>query len=148
MASHYNLLAIYGAARPAPSTPRNRVLVLAPPMECSQAIDLPSARLSSKGGATTRPKGSVCHIKVDPGRTDPLGPWKDWDQYLEQKSEGITPAQVIGGATQHHRNISQSVACILEIFNWYTSARMQATIGRFDRWVGSATQGSEGQCWR
>ena len=120
VANHYNLLAIHGAAKLASSTIWNRVPVLALPMECSQAIDLPSAHLSSKGGTTTRPKGSLCHVKVDLGRTDPPGPWKDWDQYVEQKSADSTPAQVIGVATQQHRQINWSIAHILEIFSWYT----------------------------
>ena len=79
---------------------------------------------------TIRPKGSVRNVKVDPGCTDPPGPWRDWDQYLEQKSEGITPAQVIGVATQHRRNINRSIACILEIFSWYTSIARSTLLPR------------------
>ena len=79
VANHYNMLAIQGAAKPTTNMPQNQVSVLALPTECSQTIDLPSACLSSKGGATTKPKGSVHHVKVNPGHTDPPGPWKDWD---------------------------------------------------------------------
>ena len=32
-----------------------------------------------------RPKGSVHHVKVDPGSADPPSPWKDWNGYLQDK---------------------------------------------------------------
>ena len=147
VASHCTMLAVQGVAKPAMGMPQNRVSIIVPPMECSQTIYLPSAQLSSKGGVTTRPKGSNHHVKVDPSSTDPPGPWKDWDQYLQHKPGALTLDQVTGVITQHHRKINQSVAPILELFDWYTSARMLAVIGHFDHRVGSAAQGSEGQRW-
>ena len=95
----------------------------------------------------TRPKGSICHVKVNPGSTDPPGPWKDWDQYLQNKPGELTPDQVTGVISQHCRKINQLIAEILELFNWYTSVRMLAVIGHFDCRVSSAGQGSEGQRW-
>ena len=74
VASHYAMLAIQYAAQPARGAPQNWVSIVAPPTECSQTIDLPSAQISNKGGATTRPKGLVHHVKVDPGSADPPGP--------------------------------------------------------------------------
>ena len=59
VASHYTLLASAHGAKPAQSQVCHQVLTVAPPTECSMAINLPSARFSHKGGATTRPKGSV-----------------------------------------------------------------------------------------
>ena len=56
VASHYTLLANAHGAKPAQSPAHHQVLTVAPPTECSMAIDLPSARLSHKDGATTRPK--------------------------------------------------------------------------------------------
>ena len=53
VASHYTLLANAHSAKPAQSPACNQVLTVAPPTECSMTIDLPSARLSLKGGATT-----------------------------------------------------------------------------------------------
>ena len=43
MASHYTMLAIQYATKPAGWTPRNHVLIVTPPTECSQTINLPSA---------------------------------------------------------------------------------------------------------
>ena len=40
------------------------------------------------------------------------------------------------------------MAQILELFNWYSSARMLSIIGHFDRCVGSVAQGGEGQRWQ
>ena len=54
---------------------------------------------------------------------------------LAAEAEDLTPDQVIGVVTQHHSRINWSVAHILELFNWYTSARMHAVIGHFDRKV-------------
>ena len=59
VASHYTLLANAHGAKPAQSPAHHQVPTVTPPTECSMAIDLPSVRLSHKGGATTRPKGSV-----------------------------------------------------------------------------------------
>ena len=56
MASHYTLLANAHGAKPAQSRVCHQVLTVTAPTECSMAIDLPSARLSHKGGATTRSK--------------------------------------------------------------------------------------------
>ena len=71
MASHYTMLAIQYATKPASRAPQNHVLIVTPPTGCSQTIDLPSAQISNKGGATMRPKGSVHHVKVNPGSADP-----------------------------------------------------------------------------
>ena len=94
VASHYTMLAIQYAMKPARGAPQNCVSIVTPPTECSQTINLPSASISNKGGATTRPKGSVCHVKVDPGSADPPGPWKDWNEYLQDKPGELTPDQV------------------------------------------------------
>ena len=59
VASHYTLLANAYGAKLAMSQAHHQVLTDAPLTECSLAIDLPSARLSHKGGATTRPKGFI-----------------------------------------------------------------------------------------
>ena len=77
VASHYTMLAIQYVMKPARGAPQNHVSIVAPPTECSQAINLPSAQISNKGGATARPKGSVHHVKVNPGSADPSSPWKD-----------------------------------------------------------------------
>ena len=74
VASHYTMLAIQYATKPAGGALQNHVSIVALPTECSQTINLPSACISNKGGATTRPKGSVRHVKVDPGSADPPGP--------------------------------------------------------------------------
>ena len=64
------MLAIQYATKPAGGAPQNCVLIVTPPTECFQTIDLPSAQISNKGGATMRPKGSVHHMKVNPGSAD------------------------------------------------------------------------------
>ena len=74
VASYYTLLTNAHGAKPAQSRACHQVLTVTPPTECSMAIDLPSARLSHKGGATTRPKGSVQNIMVNPGSSNPPGP--------------------------------------------------------------------------
>ena len=79
-----------------------------------------------------RPKGSVHHVKVNPGLADPLGPWKDWDEYLQNKPGELTPDQVTGVISQHQWKINRSVAQILELFDWYSSARMLSIIGHFN----------------
>ena len=132
MVSHYTMLAIQYATKPARGAPQNCVLIVAPPTECSQTINLPSAQISNKGGATTRPKGSVHHVKVYPGSADPPGPWKDRNEYLQDKPGGLTPDQVTRVISQHRQKINRSVAQILELFNWYSSARMLSIIGHFN----------------
>ena len=59
VASHYTLLTNAYGAKPAKSQARHQVSMITPLTECSLAINLPSAQLSHKGGATTRPKGSI-----------------------------------------------------------------------------------------
>ena len=59
VASHYTLLANAYGTKLGKSQACHQVLTIAPPTECSLAIDLPSAWLSHKGGATTRPKDSI-----------------------------------------------------------------------------------------
>ena len=95
------MLAIQYAAKPAGGAPQNCVLIVAPPTKCSETIDLPSAQISNKGGAMMRPKGSVRHMKVDPGSADPPSPWKDWNEYLQEKTGELTPGQVTGVISQH-----------------------------------------------
>ena len=75
VASHYTLLANAYSAKPAKSQACHQILTIAPPTECSLAIDLPSAQLSHKGGATTRPKGLIQNVKVDLGSSNPPGLW-------------------------------------------------------------------------
>ena len=131
VASHYTMLAIQYATQPARGAPQNQVSIVAPPTECFQTIDLPSAQISNKGG-TTRPKGSVHHVKVNPGLDDPPGPWKDWNEYLQGNPGGLTPDQVTGLIFQHHQKINRSIAQILELFDWYSSTRMLSIMGHFD----------------
>ena len=148
MASHYTLVANVHGAKPAQSQACHQVLTVAPPTECLMAIDLPSARLSHKGGATTRPKGSVQNVKVDLGSSNPPGPWNSWDEYLQDKSGELTPDQIIGVVTQNQCKINRSIARILELFDWYSSSRMVSIIGHFVCHVGSEAKGGEGQRWR
>ena len=93
------------------------------------AIDLPSAGLSHKGGATTKPKGSVQNVKVDLGSSNPPGLWNSWDEYLQDKPGELTPNQIIGVVTQNQSKINRSIARILELFDWYSSSRMVSIIG-------------------
>ena len=95
VASHYTMLAIQYAMKPARGAPQNHVSIVALPTKCSQTIDLPSAQISSKGGATMRQKGSVHHVKVDPGPADPPSSWKDWNEYLQDKPGELTPDQLV-----------------------------------------------------
>ena len=81
MDSHYTLLVNTHGAKPAQSQVHHQVSTVAPPTECSMAINLPSARLSHKGGATTRPKGLVQNVKINLGSSNPPGPWNSWDVY-------------------------------------------------------------------
>ena len=110
MANHYTMLAVQCAAKPVRGMPQNRVFITVPPTEYSQTIDLPLALLSSKGDATTRPKGLVHHVKADPVLTDPPGPWKDWDEYLQNKPGELTTDQVTRVISQHHWKINRSIA--------------------------------------
>ena len=112
------------------------------------AIDLPSARLSNKGGATTRPKGAVQNDKVDLGSSNAPGPWNSWDQYLQDKPGELTSDQIIGVVAQNQSKINRSIARILELFDWYSSSRMVSIIGHFDHCVGSEAKGGEPQRWR
>ena len=101
VASHYTMLAIQYATKPAGGAAQNHVSIVTPPTKCSQTIDLPSAQIFNKGGATTRPKGLDHHVKVDPGSADPPGPWKDWNEYLQDKPAELTPDQVTRVISQH-----------------------------------------------
>ena len=87
-------------------------------------------------------------MKVDSGSADPPSPWKDWNEYLQDKPGELAPGQVMGVISQHRWKINRSVAQILELFNWYSSARMLSIIGHFDHQVGSVAQGGEGQRWQ
>ena len=126
------MLAFQYAIKPARGAPQNHVLIVASPTKCSETIDFPSAQISNKGGATMKPNGSVHHVKVDPGSADPPSPWKDWNEYLQDKPEELTPDQVTGDISQHQWKINRSVAQILELFDWYSSSRMLSIIGCFD----------------
>ena len=128
MASHYTMLAVQYATKPARGAPQNHVSIVALPTKCSQTIDLTSAQIYNKGGATTRPKDSVHHVKVDPGSADPPGPWQDWNEYLQDKLGELTPDQVTGVISHHQWKINKFVARILELFDWYSSARMLSII--------------------
>ena len=110
--------------------------------------DLPSARLSHKGGATTRPKGLVRNIKVDPESSNPPDPWNSWDEYLQDKPQEFTPDQIVGVVAQNQCKINRSIPRILELFDWYSSSRMVSVIGHFDCHVGSEAKGGEGQRWK
>ena len=148
MASHYTLLANAHGSEPAQSQAYHQVSTVAPPTECSMAIDLPSARLFHKGGATTRPKGLVQNIKIDLGSSNPPGLWNSWDEYLQDKPGELTPNQIVGVVTQNQCKINRSIARILKLFDWYSSSRMVSIIGHFDHCVGSEVKGGEGQRWR
>ena len=101
MASHYILLANAYGAKPANSQACHQVSTITPLTECSLAINLPSAWLSHKGGATTRPKGSTQNVKVNRGSSNPPGPWNSWDEYLRDKLGELTPDQIIGVVAQN-----------------------------------------------
>ena len=94
-----------------------------------------------------RPKGSVHHVKVDPGSADLPSPWKDCNEYLQDKPGELTPDQVTRVISQHQRKINRSVAQILELFDLYSSARILSISGHFHVQVGSIAQGEEGQRW-
>ena len=144
VASHYTLLANAHGAKPAQSPACHQVSTVTPPTECSMAINLPTARLPHKGGATTRPKGSVQNVKVDPGSSNPPGPWNSWDEYLQDKPGELTSNQIIGVVTQNQCKINWSIARIQELFDWYSLYRMVSIIGHFDHYVGSEAKGGEG----
>ena len=127
IASCYTMLVIQYATKPAGGAPQNCVSIVALPTKCSQTIDLPSAQISNKGGATTRSKGLVSHVKVDPRSADPPSPWKDWNEYLQDKPGELTPGQVMGVISQHQQKINRSVARILEL---NSSTRMLSIIGQ------------------
>ena len=137
--SHYTLLANAYGAKPAKSPAHHQVLTIAPLTECSLAIDLPSAQLSHKGRATSKPKGSIQNVKVNPGSSNPPGPWNSWDEYLRDKPGELTPDQIIRVVAQNQWKINRSVARILEMFDWYSSSRMVSIIGHFDCRVRSDT---------
>ena len=91
VASHYTMLAIQYAIKPARGAPQNCVSIAAPPTKCSFAF----CSNFQQGGATMRQKGSVCHVKVNPGSADPPSPWKNWNAYLQDKPGELTLDQVI-----------------------------------------------------
>ena len=101
VASHYTLLANIYSAKPANSQAHHQVSTIAPQTECSLVINLPSAQLFHKGGATTRPKGLIQNVKVDPGSSNPPGPWNCWDEYLRDKPGELTPDQIIEVVAQN-----------------------------------------------
>ena len=101
VASHYTLLANAYSIKPAKSQVRHQVLTVASLIECSLAINLPSAQLSHKVEATIRPKGSIQNVKVDPKSSNPPGPWNSWDEYLRDKLGELTPDQIIGVVVQN-----------------------------------------------
>ena len=141
MASHYTLLANAYSAKPAKSGACQQVSTVTPLTECSLAINLPSARLSHKGGATTRPKGLIRNVTVDPGSSNPPGLWNSLDEYLGDKPGELIPDQIIEVVAQNQQKINRSVARILEMFDWYSSSRIVSIIGRFDCRIGSDTPG-------
>ena len=144
VASHYTLSANAYIAEPAKSW-AHQVVIIAPPTECSLAINLPSARLSQKSGATTRPKGLIQNVKVNPGSSNPPSLWNSWDEYLRDKLGELTLDQIVGVVAQNQWKINRSVARVLEMFDWYASSRMVSIIGCFDCHVGSNTLGER---WR
>ena len=95
MANHYTALAHAYAAKKASSRVHRQVSSIAPPMECSLAITLPSAQLSNRGGATTHPQGSLQNVKIHPGSSDPPSDWKTWEEYLKSKPVEFTPDQIV-----------------------------------------------------
>ena len=90
----------YGA-KPAKSQACHQVSTVAPLTECSLAINLLSAWLSHKGGATTRPNGLIQNVKVDPGSSNPPSPWNSWDEYLRDKLGKLTLDQITGVVAQN-----------------------------------------------
>ena len=137
VASYYTLLANAHSAKPAKHQAHHQVSTIAPPTECALAINLPSAQLSNKGGATTRPKGSIQNVKVNLGSSNTPSPWNSWDEYLRDNLGEYTLNQIIGVAAQNEQKISRSIARTLEMFDWYSSSRIVSIIGHFDRCVGS-----------
>ena len=136
VASHYTLLINDHGAKPAQSPAHHQVSTVTPPTECPMAINLPSARLFHKAGATTRPKGLVQNVKVDPGSSNPPGLWNSWDEYLQEKPGELTPDQIIGVVAQNQCKINRSIARILELLNRYSSSRMVSIIGHLITMLG------------
>ena len=101
VASHYTLLAKAYSTKPAKSQASHQVSTVTPLTECSLAIDLPSAWLSHKSGATTRPKGSIQNVKVNLGSSNSPGLWNSWDEYLRDKPGELTSDQITGVVAQN-----------------------------------------------
>ena len=101
VASHYTLLANAYSAKPVKNQAHHQVLTITSLTECSLAIDSPSAQLSHKGGATTRPKGLIQNVKVDSESSNPPSPWNSWDEYIRDKPKELTPDQIVGVVAQN-----------------------------------------------
>ena len=145
VANHYTALAHAYATTKALSRTHSQVSSIAPPIECSLLVTLPSARLSHKGGATTHPKGLIRNVKVHPGSSDPPSRWSIWEEYLQSKPEEFTPDQIVAEMAQNQLKIDRTVARILEMFDWYSTSRLAAVIGHFKHQLGADNSGER---WR
>ena len=145
VANHYTLLAHAYAAAKASSPTHVQVLSIAPPIECSLAVTLPSAQLSHKEGAITCPKGSIRNVKVHPRSSDPPGGWTTWEEYLQLRPGEFTPDKIVAVVTQNQLKIDRTTARILKMFDWYSTARLVAVIGHFECSVGADNPGER---WR
>ena len=122
-----------------------QVSSIAPPTECSLAINLPSVSLLNRRRATTHPHGSLRNIKVHLGSSDPPSDWKTWEEYLESKAGEFTLDQVVAEITRNRVKIDKIVARILATFDWYFTLRMIAVIGQFEKQIGMENPGER---WR
>ena len=104
-------------------------------------VTLPSAQLSHKGGATTHPKDLIRNVKVHPGSSDPPSGWSTWEEYLQLKPGEFTPDQIVAEMAQTGLKIDRTMARILEMFNWYSTSRLVAVVGSFERQLGADNPG-------
>ena len=137
IANHYTALAHAYAATKASSQTHPQVSSIAPPTECSLAVTLPSAQLSNKGGATTCPKGLIRNVKVHLGSSCPPSEWSTWEEYLQSKPGEFTPNQIVTEMALNWPKIDRAVARILEMFDWYSTSRLVAVVGRFEHRLGA-----------
>ena len=76
-------------------------------------------------------QGSLRNVKVHLGSLDPPSRWNTWEQYLQSKPGEFTPDQIVTEIAGNGLKIDRTVARILKMFNWYSTSRLVAVIGRF-----------------